>query len=163
MSQFCDSQHRITLTLKQPEASICLTSIRRERQNNPLSQLRAKLPYGTCFYNHYVQRKMWKQTNILWYGLCTTVLTLFKSHFYLNFKKIVIVIFQTATKPQNTIFWAFSNKYLNGYSLSVDTHLLQTVLNPEAICLFVSTQQVMSHDGYIIWSAWGLSYGTLNR
>lgn len=49
---------------------------------------------------------------------------------------------------------------LKPYSLLVDTHLVQTPLNPEAKCLLVNTQQVMRHDRCIIWSAWGLNNDT---
>lgn len=47
--------------------------------------------------------------------------------------------------------------------LSDDTHLFQTLLNPEAICLFVNKQQTMRHDGCIIWPAPGLNKDTANR
>lgn len=41
------------------------------------------------------------------------------------------------------------------------THLFQKLLNPEAVCLFVSKQQVLRYDGDIIWSSWGLKNDTL--
>lgn len=130
---FVTDRHEITLTLHQATCP-SLVRVRRKRQKQ-LSSI--KSPYGTSDAVWSVQRKMWRQQSF-----CPTDISL-----QLKLSHAIIFLHLCYTTHRSP----------------PDLHLLWTALNPEAICLFVSTQQAMRHDVSIIWSARGLNSDTQCR